>query len=221
MMLPDAAPTRVTGSPPDTATATKALLLLSPTGAGIHAVVHRIAELDLAPVKPCVRDSTRPLQPWDDETLRSFPKGTAAEPEFHERLRRSEYLAVMEDGYLYGIRKTDVIKTLRCGHIPVLRGLPGHTDPLKSYFATTHPEVGLVTVFMTTNPADAWKEVVRKRGFEVDNRIAASDKILRDLGLTDGVPTEAALKRRGIDRLVVNHWGNIDQTAQAIANLLR
>lgn len=205
--------TDIGASPP----ATTALLLLGPTHVGIHSVILHIRKDNLARVELCTRDSTRPKQPWDNGTLRSVPE------EFGGRMTACEYLAVMNDdaGKLYGHRKTDVEDILHKGSIPVLRGLPGHAPVLSRWFAERDPAVRLVTVFMTTDPADAWKEVVRERGFDVGNRIAAADKILRDLGLADGTATEASLKRFGIDHLVVNRRDCLDRTARTIAALLR
>jgi len=213
MMFPTTADTPIGASPPGRI----ALLLLAPTGSGIHSVVHQIKELTDVHVELCVRDSTRIKQVWDNGTLRSVPE------EFGGRMTACEYLAVMNDdaGKLYGHRKTDVEDILRKGSIPVLRGLPGHAPVLGKWFAERDPAVRLVTVFMTTDPADAWKGIVKERGFDVESRIAAADKVLLDLGLTNGTATDASLKRFGIDHLVVNRWGHLDETVRAIAVLLR
>ncbi len=218
MKLSDDAAPRA-GEPPPASTSGRCLLLLSPTGAGIHSVVRRIRELGLAPVELCVRDSTRPLQPWDNGTLR-----TVTLQEFHRRLNGHEYLEVIADGSgtYFGTRKTAVKEMLLKGVIPVLRGIPGTKDELRRWFGTEAPGTTPTTVFMTTDPADVWERVVEGRGYDVEGRLQTSRYMLQRLGLTDGAPPDAAILRHtGIDHVVLNRWNDLDGTARAIAALLR
>ncbi len=186
----------------------RCLFLLSPSGGGKHAVVDRIKTLELAPVEFCVRDTTRPTQSWDNGSHRNL-----THEEFHARMRGSEYLTLMTDGTgnLFGIRRVEVVELLNQGKIPVLRGLVSHVQDLKGQLAEQDPSASLVSVFMTTEPEDAWWKVVEERGFDVEGRVSTS---MHDLcNLND--------PKRNIDRIVVNSWGHLDETAHAIAGLLR
>lgn len=187
--------------------ATRGVLLLSPSGGGKRAVVNRITELRLAPVQLCPRDTTRPTQPWDNGTHRSLPH-----EEFHARMRNGEYLATMTDGSgnLYGIRKADVTSCILNGDIPVLRGLTCHAQDLGKTLAEQEHPIDLISVFLTTDPEDAWKHVVTDRGLDAEGRIATSRRDLRLLGT----------HHHTVDHVIVNRWGHLDETARAIAALL-
>lgn len=179
------------------------LLLLSPTCAGKHAVAAGLHSLGIAEM--CVRLTTREIRPEDNGTTIHVTQSELVGP---------GHLCVMHCyDHDYGILTGEVVRILERGYVPILRGMVDHhRRSLPAKLAKIDPDCSLVTVFLVTDPANAWEVELMRRGYpDADDRILASKREIAQAMRLDGT--------RGF-HIVTNRWNNLDATVRRIAEIL-
>lgn len=183
------------------------LLLPSPSGAGKDTIINRLEVLGIS--HPCRRDTTRPTRPGDNGHYRHIDP-----EEFADLMKQGYYLLPNQfGGYWYGIPVEEIDRLWASGSVPVLKGPVTLIPDAKERLRSRSPTCRILTVYLLTEPEDAWIQVLHERGLcNVDDRIRDSRVDLE----------HARNAYRGhIDAFVTNRFGELEQTVDRIVNLLR
>ncbi len=140
----------------------KIIILLAPSGCGKDTVINLLKTATNLKVEAVKRHTTRELR-FDDNGEYEF----VSHCEFENLLKDDFFiLPNIFAGHYYGTSVNEIKAVVDRNHIPILKGMIYQVEDSKLRLKRLFPEKEVITIYMKTDPEDAWRNVLKQRKFE-------------------------------------------------------